>query len=210
VLLIPALGGSERKLAETVTFDVGEILPAIYLSWLPDGSSLVIEDTGSSNEPFSLYLLSIETGERRRLTFPPDKLLGDNGPSFSPDSRTLAFSRGVDDDVSDLYLLALSEELKPLGEPKRLTFSHRDTIHPVWTPDGQELIFPREISTDATSGESLPLALASLNGWHRSARVATMWPSLALETAWPTVTSVMTRTSGAWNYLIGMLKPACQ
>jgi Tol biopolymer transport system component/serine/threonine protein kinase len=168
VLLIPAIGGSERKLAEIATPPVGEVLPTTYPTWSPDGSSLVIADTGSPNEPFSLYLLSIETGERRRLTFPPAKLLGDNGPSLSPDGRTLAFSRSVDDDVSDLYLLALSEGLKTLGEPKRLTFSHRDTIHPVWTPDGQELIFSsgnfnrRNLWRIAASGSSQPQRLASV------------------------------------------------
>ena len=70
VLLIPAIGGSERKLAEIATPLIGEVLPTSYLTWLPDGSSLVIADKGSANEPFSLYLLSIETGERRRLDVP--------------------------------------------------------------------------------------------------------------------------------------------
>jgi Tol biopolymer transport system component len=168
VLLIPVLGGSERKLAETTSPHNGQGLPPSYVSWSPDGSSLVIEDKGSSNEPFSLYLLIIETGEKRRLTFPHEKTDGDSGPSFSPDGRTLAFSRSVDDDVIDLHVLAISEELKSLGEPKRLTFSHRDTVHPVWTANGQEIIFSsgnfnnRSLWRIASSGSSQPQRLASV------------------------------------------------
>ena len=94
-----------------------------------------------------------------------DRLLGDNGPCFSPDGRTLAFSRSVDVDVSDLYLLAVSEGLKPLKEPKRLTFTHRDTINPVWAPNGQEIIFSsgsfnrRNLWRIAASGSSQPQRL---------------------------------------------------
>jgi serine/threonine protein kinase len=168
VLLIPALGGSERKLAETTSPHSGHGLPPSYVTWSPDGSSLVIEDKGSSNEPFSLYLLMIETGEKRRMTFPPEKMAGDSGPSFSPDGRALAFSRSVDVGISDLCLLTISEALKPVGEPKRLTFSNRDTVNPVWTPNGQEVILSsgyfnsRNLWRIATSGSSQPQRLASV------------------------------------------------
>jgi len=141
VLLVPSIGGSERTLAETADPLSVNNLPPPYLTWSPDGSSLVIADKDSAYEPFSLYLLSIETGEKQKLTFPPDKLVGDSGPSFSPDGRTLAFSRSVDGGVYDLYLLGTSEGLKPLGEPKRLTSSNRNTTYPVWTPNGQEVVF---------------------------------------------------------------------
>jgi Tol biopolymer transport system component len=143
--------------------------PPPYLTWSLDSNSLVIADKGSANESFSLYLLSIETGEKRRLTVPPDRLLGgDSGPSFSADGGTLAFSRSVDAGLSDLYLLAISEGIKPLGEPKRLTFSNRATINPVWTPNGQEVIFSSgyvrspNLWRITTSGSSQPQRLASV------------------------------------------------
>jgi DNA-binding winged helix-turn-helix (wHTH) protein len=61
VLLVPALGGPERKLAETSN---ASSAPA----WSPDGKWLVIVDKDSAAEPDALFLLSIESGEKRRLT----------------------------------------------------------------------------------------------------------------------------------------------
>ena len=65
IFLVPALGGHERKLA-----DVANVTPVRppHLAWSPDGESLVIVDKGSPQEHHSLFVLSIQTGERRRLT----------------------------------------------------------------------------------------------------------------------------------------------
>jgi len=88
-----------------------------------------------------LFLLSIETGEKRRLTSPPAQSFGDGDPAFSPDGRTLVFGRFVAYCLDDLYLLPLLGDLKPAGEPKRLTFDIRGISRPVWTLDGREIIF---------------------------------------------------------------------
>src|SRR5262249_20477672 len=113
-----------------------------FLAWTPDGNGLVVVDQESVNEIFSLFLLSIETGEKRKLTFPQvGPAYGDSCPAFSPDGRTLAFSRSVAYATRDLYVLALSNDLKPRGEPKRLTFDNRDVSSPVWTADGREIVF---------------------------------------------------------------------
>jgi Tol biopolymer transport system component len=68
-------------------------------------------------------------------------LLGDSGSAFSPDGRILAFTRTVDAGSGDLYLLALSDGVKPLGAPKRLTFGKPTAINPTWAADGHEVIF---------------------------------------------------------------------
>lgn len=148
VLLIPALGGPERKLAAIFT-PVGSAVtggavtgvPSPFLEWSPDGNWLVVSDRGSPREPAALYLLSTETGERRRLTSPPAHSVGDSCPAFSPDGRALVFSRGVDFSVGELYLLALSDGLKPEGEPQRLTQGNRGFGRPTWTPDGRAIVF---------------------------------------------------------------------
>src|SRR5262249_33852636 len=119
---------------------------------------------------FSLYSLMIETGEKRKLTFPPEKTVGDSGSSFSLDGRTLAFSRSIDGGVSDLYLLDVAKELKPFGEPKRLTFSNRITTCSVWTASGQEIIFSSGYANSSSlwrigiAGSSPPQRLASVGG----------------------------------------------
>jgi len=157
VLVIPALGSPERKLGEiaygflevTGTVQVGEAVGAQHLAWSPDGNWLAFSDRDTSQEPLALFLLSIETGERRRLTSPPKQLLGDGWPAFSPDARTLAFSRIVDFGLSDLYILALSEELKPSGEVQRITFQNQGATSPAWTRDGREIVFSTEIPQEA-------------------------------------------------------------
>ena len=112
-----------------------------YLAWSPDGNSPVISDRDSVKEPFALFLLSIETGERQKLTSPSAQLPGDSSPAFSPDGRTLAFSRNIDYGLSDLYLLALSHGFRPTGEAKRITLENRGATNPVWAADGREIVF---------------------------------------------------------------------
>jgi Tol biopolymer transport system component/serine/threonine protein kinase len=158
VLLVSALGGPERKIAEVYSRgSVSIALPGPYLSWLPDGNSLVFSDrVASTKDPFALFLLSIDTGERRRLTSPPDQMLGDSGPTISPDGRMLAFARVIDAGVSALYLLAFPGSLKSLGEVKRLTFGNQGVTTPVWTADGHEIVF-----ADWSAGSSLWRVAAS-------------------------------------------------
>ena len=59
--------------------------------------------------------------------------------------------------VSDIYLLDLTEDLKPKGEPRRLTFvKHRDSHSPAWTPNGREIIFSSGVRGSATSLWKVP------------------------------------------------------
>ena len=140
VMLISPLGGAEKKLAESSDF---HSKPA----WSPDGKWLVIADKSSPAEPDALFLLSMENGERRRLTTHPGPLGGDGNPVVSWDGRSLAFvrwrSRVFDGDnyAGDLYSLRLSDSLTPIGEPKRLTFDDRYISRPAWTPDSREILF---------------------------------------------------------------------
>lgn len=138
VLLIPALGGPERKITE---IHASNLLPGRDLTWSPDNSSLVISDKDNPQEPFALFRLSLEAGERLRLTSPPAHIGGDNCPAFSPDGKTLAFTRAADAGSSDLYLLTVSGGSKPIGEPKRILMENRDAENPVWTTDGHAIIF---------------------------------------------------------------------
>ena len=139
VLLIPAIGGLERKIAEIFTDR-----PPLPPTWSPDGKWLAISQKDSETEPFALSLLSVDTGEKRRLTSPPKEFFSDFDPAFSPDGRSLAFSRSIDPrspGLSDLYLLALSDELKPAGEPRQITFGNQGAEDPAWTADGREIVY---------------------------------------------------------------------
>ncbi|HXI93232.1 MAG TPA: protein kinase [Blastocatellia bacterium] len=134
VYSIPSLGGPERKLAETFP------KPATFiehcLDYSPDGKLLAISDKGSQQDPFSIFLLSIETGQKRMLTSPPPGLLGDCSPAFSPDGKSLGFVRAVSAGVFDIYIVPVTG-----GEPRRLTFDNTQVRSMSWTSGGREIVF---------------------------------------------------------------------
>jgi Tol biopolymer transport system component/DNA-binding winged helix-turn-helix (wHTH) protein len=132
--LIPALGGAERKLAKIFPYQVPSDGASHYYS--PDGKYLAIPDKGSTSEPLSVFLLSIETGERRKLTSPPAGVIGDYNPAFSPDGKWLAFARSPRWSTDDLYVMPLAG-----GEPKRLTYDNMTINGLAWTPDSREIVF---------------------------------------------------------------------
>jgi serine/threonine protein kinase len=138
--VIPALGGPERKLAETSSENWYDTLPGSHVAWSADSKWLIIANKPSPAEPSALFCLSVNTGEMRQLTHPPATAM-DSGVALSPDGRTLAFVRTIAWGASDIYLLPLSGELVPQGEPVRLTFEEQWTTHPTWTPDGREIVF---------------------------------------------------------------------
>ena len=57
------------------------------LSWSPDGKFLAVSEASSAGAPFSLYLISPDTGNRRRLTSPPNGSEGDIAPASHPMGR---------------------------------------------------------------------------------------------------------------------------
>jgi Tol biopolymer transport system component/DNA-binding winged helix-turn-helix (wHTH) protein len=139
VLLIPALGGPERKIAEIRLADVA----GPYLAWSPDGNSLVISHEDARKGPAALFVVAIDTGENRRLTSPPPEAIGnesgDTNPTFSPDGQTLAFIRTIDL-RPELYLLRVSDAVQPVGEAKRIPLGQLRCLAPAWTEDGHEIV----------------------------------------------------------------------
>lgn len=176
IFVVPAIGGPERKLTETLPPHTHRANP--FLAWSPDGKWLVISEQADTEQflgkpslpegggpPASLFLLSVQTGERRRLTSAPPGSMFDAGPAFSPDGRTLAFVRASALSVTDLYLLSLTADLQPSGQPTQLTFWNQATTSPSWTPDGREILVASgrwdasSLWRVAVSGTSPPLRL---------------------------------------------------
>jgi Tol biopolymer transport system component len=147
LFLIPATGGPERKLAEIAAPAVYRAGP--YAAWSPDGKWLAFADvdrdirgrlapTGSI--PVSLFAISVETGEKQRLTSHPAASVGDSGPAFAPDGHALAFVRTETVGSSKLYLLPLSRGITPGSGPRSLTSWNVFTNSPSWTPDGRGIV----------------------------------------------------------------------
>jgi Tol biopolymer transport system component/tRNA A-37 threonylcarbamoyl transferase component Bud32 len=140
VFIIPALGGTERRLAQIAS----EYSAAPWnLNWSPDNKWLVATDQDGAGQPRGLHLISVETGEKRRLTSPPKTTLecSDGAASFSPDGHSLAFVRSLDWSNRDVYRVSLTDDYRAKGEPERLTYENRDIYHPVWTRDGSQILY---------------------------------------------------------------------
>ena len=101
-----------------------------------DGKFLAVPDKNSAGEPFSIVLISTETGAKRKITSPSAGSVGDNTPRFSPDGSQLAFSRMSGHGVEDNYLMAAEG-----GEPRRLTLDNRYITDLDTTADGREIVF---------------------------------------------------------------------
>jgi len=131
---IPALGGAERKLADVLAYNLSFLGHSSYFS--PDGKYLAISDSSTAVEPLSIFLLSVEMADRRKLTSPPGGAVGDYYPAFSPDGKWLAFVRATSLATTDLYLLPLSG-----GELRRLTWDNLTIQGVAWTADSREIVF---------------------------------------------------------------------
>jgi serine/threonine protein kinase len=130
IFVVSALGGPERRLAD-VRFTSG----FSGLDWSPDGKWLAVTDKNTAEEGFGIFLISPETGERRRLTSPPN-LMADATPKFSPNGRAIAFMRFRNPSAQNLFLVRVSG-----AEPNQLTFLDSFMAGLSWTPDGQQIVF---------------------------------------------------------------------
>jgi Tol biopolymer transport system component len=145
IFSVPSLGGPERKLGHSIgTRFVGSGFASWWpakLAWSPDGKVLAVVDKSSPQSPDSIFLFTIDTGEKRRLTSPPAESYGDGFPTLSPDGQTLAFTRGPGSQVRDIFLQTLGPHMTLREEPKRITFDDRLIAGLDWMPDGRELVF---------------------------------------------------------------------
>lgn len=89
VYVVPAHGGAERK--------VLSLRPDRYyaLDWSPDGKTIAFAKRQSTDDPYSVFLLSRVDGGERQVTFPPKQTFGDLRFAISPDGRRLAFIRNA-------------------------------------------------------------------------------------------------------------------
>jgi Tol biopolymer transport system component len=126
-----------------------------------------------------IFLLNVETGEKRQLTTPPPGHRADVLPAFSPDGRTLAFLRDRTYADKDIYLVPVSG-----GEPRPLTHDHLRIDGLAWTPDSRGIVFssprgglPRLWRIAVTGGE--PEALSGVGEQARDVAIALKGDRLA-------------------------------
>jgi Tol biopolymer transport system component/DNA-binding winged helix-turn-helix (wHTH) protein len=151
--VVPALGGAERKLIS----GNWEGESSAQIDWSPDGRFIAFAERlkDDAQEPYCIYLLSIETLEKTRITFASVPGLGDRLPMFSPDGKMIAFTR-VSAEGTGIFLVPSTG-----GDIRRILFEKKIIMGLVWTADG-DLIFSSNrdgtrslwrVSTDADEPE---------------------------------------------------------
>jgi Tol biopolymer transport system component/DNA-binding winged helix-turn-helix (wHTH) protein len=136
IYIIPASSGTERRLRETLWQEQDPyqaFSSAGGLSWSPDGKLLAFSDRASRNEnASSIFLLSLDSSEVRRLTSSPSRW--DFHPEFSPDGQTVAFASGKQAGVS-IYTVPVSG-----GEERLVTSGPSYESGLAWAPEGRDIV----------------------------------------------------------------------
>ncbi len=104
--------------------------------WAPDARTVVyMEFRDDGRGP--LHLLDLETGERRVVAPTANSQSQNFAPAFSPDGRTLAFSR-ANEEGTDIYTYNLADDCCL----QRLTVGgFSDNLSPTYSPDGQRIAY---------------------------------------------------------------------
>jgi Tol biopolymer transport system component/DNA-binding winged helix-turn-helix (wHTH) protein len=140
IYVVPASGGAERMVRNTL-WEEREFFEGYWdanrLSWSPDGKLLAYSDLAPHGENVSIFLLSLDSLEVRRLTSPPPSS-GDFNGEFSPDGQTLAFARSSSG-VGSIYTIPVLG-----GEEQRLTSGTTFIWGLAWAPDGREIVFAND------------------------------------------------------------------
>jgi eukaryotic-like serine/threonine-protein kinase len=131
VMVMPSGGGTERQCGEIV-----DILREYSLmTWDADGQNLLVADRVSeSRQEVALFQISVETGARRQVTFPPAGF-SDWMPAVSPDGRTLGYARVVENGRGDVWAVPLTG-----GRTQRLTDTNEVFFCWTWAADGKDLL----------------------------------------------------------------------
>jgi Tol biopolymer transport system component len=134
ILVAPALGGPERRIAH---YTGG----ASSISWSPDGHWIAATVGEAGGGAHSLQLVSVETGELHRLTRAPAGTR-DISPRFSPDGAAVAFLRNLATFSAVPLRIAIRADGSPAGEPRQIGSRHWYSYSLDWFPGGKSLLLP--------------------------------------------------------------------
>jgi eukaryotic-like serine/threonine-protein kinase len=151
IIAVPALGGPETVITREQNTH--------YLSWSADSQWL----SYCAGSPRSLYLAPLNGGDKKLVIGPLQGKFEVVGGILSPDSSKVALIY----DRPGLYVVGLSSDYKPEGEPKLLTPSDWRIVSPAWTPDGKEILFIRSAGNANIGGDTAMYRVAVDGGGPR-------------------------------------------
>ncbi|RPH57905.1 MAG: serine/threonine-protein kinase, partial [Acidobacteria bacterium] len=144
--LIPPLGGPERKLTDVSVQEM--TVNPVYLGWCPDSSCVIVTDSSGEGQPDALSVVSLETGEKRRLTNPQPPVLADTDPVLSPNGESLLFLRRTTWASGELHVLPVRKDMTAAGEVKHIAVLDLKPDNATWLPNSEEIV----LSTSALAG----------------------------------------------------------
>ena len=143
IFVVPALGGSERKLRPTrmptTNYNFFSWHNFTLISWSPDGKWIAFVD-GAAGEALTsharIYLLSTETMETKQVPISP-QCVGEGLPAFSHNGEYLAYWCFLSENgEAVLYSLPIRG-----GQPKTISPSWAFPRGLTWSPDDKKLIY---------------------------------------------------------------------
>jgi Tol biopolymer transport system component len=134
VFVMRVSGGIHGKLADVYPNSLEST--GRHLDWSPDGEFLAAADKARPDEPFRIVLIRVQDGVKTAVTMPPDRVIGDMSPAFSPDGKSIAFLRALATGITEVYVAP-----REGGPPRRVTSDNRNARSIAWTPDGRWIVF---------------------------------------------------------------------
>ena len=203
--LIPPLGGTERMVTEVSLRAQPNVA---HLTWCPDNSCLIVTDEQGDRKPYALFVVSLDSGEKRRLTTPPESMIGDLNPAVAPDGRSMVFQRFPSGAGAELHWVAVDERMMPVGDPRRLTSPSLNAIHPCGCPRATTSSSqPKGASGGnprVTMARRLAFPTPAKTGCGQPSRVS----SQVVRPAWCTPAASTTETSGVSTHpLLALRRP---
>jgi Tol biopolymer transport system component len=162
IFVIDANGKNERRLTRS---QPGLHWPASFPAWSRDGTRIAFGGTRN------LFTVSVADATLTPLTHSRHSWIGNVTPAYSPDGRTIAFSRSTDAFNSDIFLMnADGSKLRRLTRSQGTHDELGEEMTPTWSPDGRTLVF--------TSNRDGNLELYAIDRSGRNERRLTSTPRL--------------------------------
>jgi Tol biopolymer transport system component len=134
VVITNADGTAERVVAQFAATTYG--YDNRMLDWSSDSQWLAVSHAPAPGSNVGLYLINVETGQRRQLTIPGAEVAGDVDPRFSPDGTVVSFLRWIHRSQQEIFTMDLRG-----GVLKQITRLGRRISSHDWTPDGKSIVF---------------------------------------------------------------------
>jgi DNA-binding winged helix-turn-helix (wHTH) protein/Tol biopolymer transport system component len=161
VMLMPAIGGSEREIGRCLSD------AAHHIGWYPDSATLIaagpiLDDAGRPSGS-ALYRMALQSGVWKAIPYARAAGDVDGSAAVSPDGRWIAFHRNAA--LGDVWRIPVAG-----GEAQRLSDLRENVFGLAWLPDSRGLIVSRYRAAtkvlsriDTESGKATELAIDGPN-----------------------------------------------